>query len=497
MSKEQNMGIEKQGRIEKVNTLKELGINPYPNECNVTHTSKEIQENFDKLEEDKTLVSIAGRIMLFRVMGKSSFITIKDSVGCIQIYVQKDKVGEEFYNTVFKKLIDVGDIVEASGTLFKTQTGEVSVHVDNLKLLTKTLNPLPEKFHGLTDTELRYRQRYVDLIMNDNVKALFIKRSQMVSAIRNIMTQDGFLEVETPMMHPVLGGAKARPFITHHNVLDMDLYLRIAPELYLKRLIVGGFDKVFEINRNFRNEGVSTKHNPEFTMLEAYIAYSNVYGVIKVVEDIFSKTSLALNGSYINKYKEYDINFEPPYKRISMIDLVKDHTGLDFNAITTDEEAMAKAKDLGVHVDISKSMPSKWEIMVLVFEDKIEEKLIQPTFVTDYPKAVSPLSKSKEDNSDITERYEFFVAGMELSNGFTELNDPIDQRERFEVQVAAKAKGDDEAMEMDYDFLNALEYGLPPTGGVGIGIDRMAMLFLNVPSIRDTILFPHMRNKVN
>ncbi len=497
MSKEQNTGIEKQGRIEKVSALKELGINPYPNQCNLTHSSVEILNNFDKLEEDKTIVTIAGRVMLFRVMGKSSFITIKDSMGSIQIYVQKDKVGEEFYNTVFKKLIDVGDIVEASGVLFKTQTGEVSIHVDALKLLTKTLNPLPEKFHGLTDTELRYRQRYVDLIMNDDVKALFIKRSQMISAVRSIMIKDGFLEVETPMMHPVLGGAKARPFVTHHNVLDMDLYLRIAPELYLKRLIVGGFDKVFEINRNFRNEGVSTRHNPEFTMLEAYIAYSGVYGVIKVVEDIFSGTSLALNGSYINKYKEYEINFEPPFKRISMIDLVKEHTDIDFNKNITDDEAVVMAKNIGVHVDISKGVPSKWETMVLIFEDKIEEKLIQPTFVTDYPKAVSPLSKSKEDNADITERYEFFVAGMELSNGFTELNDPIDQRERFEVQVKAKEKGDDEAMEMDYDFLNALEYGLPPTGGVGIGIDRMAMLFLDVPSIRDTILFPHMRNKTN
>lgn len=489
----QNESIEKHGRKDKVKLLRESGINPYPNKYEVTYCSQTVKNNFEELEKNKTEVTVAGRIMLFRIMGKSSFLTIKDTKGKIQLYIQMETVGEDFYNNVFKKLIDTGDIVGAKGTLFKTKTGEVSILVSSLTLLTKSINPLPEKFHGLTDTELRYRKRYVDLIMNDEVKDTFIKRSKMISAIRNIMTEYGFLEVETPMMHTILGGAKAKPFITHHNALDMDLYLRIAPELYLKRLIVGGFDKVFEMNRNFRNEGVSTKHNPEFTMMEAYMAYSNFHDIMKLIEDIFSGVCFKLNGNYETKYKDNILNMKPPFKKIAMIDVVKEKTGFDFNAIKTDDEAIEKARSVDVAIDTSKIKPSKWEVMVMIFEEKVEHTLIEPTFIIDYPKAVSPLSKSYPNNPDITERYELFICGMEMSNGFSELNDPIDQRERFEEQVKARASGDDEAMEMDSDFLDALEYGLPPTGGLGIGIDRMAMLFLNVTSIRDTILFPHMR----
>ena len=463
---------EKENRREKLNTLRGMGINPFPNSYDVTYKSKDIAEKFEELEKNETEVAVAGRIMLYRVMGKSSFLTIKDAVGTIQAYIQKDKVGDEFYNTVFKKLIDIGDIVGVKGTVFKTKTGEITIYANELKLLTKSLNPLPEKFHGLTDTELRYRQRYVDLIMNDDVKEAFIKRSKMISAIREVMIENNFLEVETPMMHPLIGGAKAKPFITHHNTLDMTLYLRIAPELYLKRLVVGGFDRVFELNRNFRNEGISTRHNPEFTMMEAYMAYANFHKVMELVEEVFSKVCFKLNGKYTSQYKDYEINFKPPFARVS------------------DDEALEKAKSVGVEIDTSKTKPSKWEVMVAVFEEKVEEKLIQPTFVINYPKAVSPLSKSYPDNPDITERYELFIGGMEMSNGFSELNDPIDQKERFEEQLKAKARGEDETMDMDLDYINALEYGLPPTGGLGIGIDRMAILFLNVASIRDTILFP-------
>lgn len=489
----QNANLEKENRKEKINILRNMGINPFPNNYEVSFKAKDIKENFEELEKNQTEVSIAGRIMLYRVMGKSSFLTIKDSTGNIQAYIQRDKVGDDFYNNVFKKLIDIGDIVGIKGTVFKTKTGEITIYASEIKLLTKSVNPLPEKFHGLTDMELRYRQRYVDLIMNDEVKEVFIKRSKMISAIREIMIEHDFLEVETPMMHPLIGGAKAKPFITHHNTLDMTLYLRIAPELYLKRLIVGGFDRVFELNRNFRNEGISTRHNPEFTMMEAYMSFADFYKVMELVEDIFSKVCLKLNGSYISKYKDYEINFKPPFERISMVELVKKYTELDFEKISSDDEALQKAKDIGIEIDISKTKPSKWEIMVNVFEEKVEEKLIQPTFVINYPKAVSPLSKSYPDNPDITERYELFIGGMEMSNGFSELNDPIDQKERFEAQVKAKERGEEETMDMDYDFINALEYGLPPTGGLGIGIDRMAILFLNVPSIRDTILFPQMR----
>lgn len=493
----QNPNLEKENRKEKINILRNMGINPFPNSYEVTYKSKDIIEKFDELEKNQTEVSIAGRIMLYRIMGKSSFLTVKDSTGNIQAYIQRDKVGDDFYNNVFKKLIDIGDIVGVKGTVFKTKTGEITIYANEIKLLTKSINPLPEKFHGLTDMELRYRQRYVDLIMNDEVKEVFIKRSKMISAIREIMIEHNFLEVETPMMHPLIGGAKAKPFITHHNTLDMTLYLRIAPELYLKRLIVGGFDRVFELNRNFRNEGISTRHNPEFTMMEAYMSFADFNKVMELVEDIFSKVCFKLNGNYTSKYKDYEINFKPPFERIPMIELVKKYAGLDFEKISSDDEALEKAKSIGIEIDTSKSKPSKWEIMVNVFEEKVEEKLIQPTFVVNYPKAVSPLSKSYPDNPDITERYELFIGGMEMSNGFSELNDPIDQKERFEVQVKAKERGEDETMDMDYDFINALEYGLPPTGGLGIGIDRMAILFLNVPSIRDTILFPQMRKLEN
>ncbi len=486
---------EKETRIEKLNTLREKGINPYPNGYDVTDFAIDIQENFDKYSEEDKTVAVAGRIMLFRVMGKSTFLTIKDSTANIQLYLQKDMLGDEFYNDVVKKLIDTGDIVGASGKLFKTKTGEPSIHVNSFTLLSKALNPLPEKFHGLTDVEARYRQRYLDLIVNDDVKKSFMMRSKIISTVRNIMEERDFIEVETPMMHPILGGAKARPFRTHHNALDMPFYLRIAPELYLKRLIVGGFDRVFELNRNFRNEGTSTKHNPEFTMLEAYMAYKDFHSVMELIEDIFSETVNRIFGTHEIEYQGEKLSFQKPFKKISMCEIVKEKTGLDFEAITTDDEAIEKAKKIGVKIDMELGKPTKWETMVLVFEDKVEYQIIQPTFITDYPTAISPLSKPYPNNELITERYEMFVAGMEMSNGFSELNDPIDQRKKFEAQVEKGKKGDNEAMQMDDDYINALEYGLPPTGGLGLGIDRMVMLLLNTKSIRDTLLFPHMKQQ--
>ena len=485
---------EKEQRKEKLNILREKGINPYPNSYDVTDKAIDIQECADKYIEDAHVVSVAGRIMLFRVMGKSTFLTIKDTTSTIQLYLQKDMLGDDFYNDVVKRLIDTGDIVGAKGKIFKTKTGEVSVHVSSFTLLSKALNPLPEKFHGLTDIEARYRQRYLDLIINDNVKEDFLMRSKIITTVRNIMEENAFIEVETPMMHPILGGAKARPFTTHHNTLDMPLYLRIAPELYLKRLIIGGFDKVFELNRNFRNEGVSSKHNPEFTMLEAYMAYKNFDSVMELVEDMFYQTSMKIFGKDSIEYQGDTLSFQKPFRRISMVDIVAEHTKLDFNTIATDDEAIEMAKSIGVHVDTKFGKPSKWETMVLVFEEKVEEHLLQPTFVTNYPSAISPLSKPYADNPDIAERYELFIASMEISNGFSELNDPIDQKNKFEIQVEAGKKGDNEAMQMDNDYINALEYGLPPTGGFGLGIDRMVMLFLNTKSIRDTLLFPHMKS---
>lgn len=487
---------ERDQRRQKLNALREKGINPYPNSYDVKNNASEIKENVEKYIENKTEVSLAGRIMLFRIMGKSTFFTVKDSSDTIQLYVARDMVGEEYYNDIVKKLIDTGDIVGAKGTVFKTQTGETTIHVSSLTLLAKAINPLPEKFHGLTDTETRYRQRYIDLIVNDDVRKSFILRSNIIRTVREIMFENNFMEVETPMMHPILGGAKARPFVTHHNTLDMDLYLRVAPELYLKRLVVGGFERVFELNRSFRNEGVSTKHNPEFTMLEAYMAYANCENVMELVENIFSKTCENVFGKTDIEYQDHTLSFKTPFKRMRMADAVRETTGIDFEKIKDSGDAISELKKIDIEVDVKTGVPDKWQLMNIAFEERVEENLIQPTFITDYPTVISPLSKTYADNHEIAERYELFIAKMEMSNGFSELNDPIDQRERFEAQVEAGKKGDHEAMQMDDDYINALEYALPPTGGLGIGIDRMVMLMLNTASIRDTLLFPHMRHNL-
>ncbi|MBI4977816.1 MAG: lysine--tRNA ligase [Spirochaetes bacterium] len=479
---------EKAVRIAKIKTLQERGIDPYPAAFHVTHQSKAVKENFEAFEKDKTALTIAGRIMLMRVMGKASFATVKDASGNIQLYVTRDNLGEETYD-VFKKLVDIGDIVGATGEAFKTRTGEISIIVKSFTLLTKAISPLPEKFHGLTDTETRYRQRYIDLIMNDDVRQSFVLRSRIVKHIRDLLGTRGFVEVETPMMQVIPGGAKARPFVTHHNALNMDMYLRIAPELYLKRLIVGGMERVFELNRNFRNEGVSTKHNPEFTMMEVYQAYADCGDMMELTESIFGSICDTFIGSRKVPYQETELDFTAPWKRIPMAQAVKDHTGLDFYAMNN-EQAAAEAKKLGIEV---KGTPDKFVIMTLVFEEKVEAHLIQPTFITDFPQVVSPLAKRKKDNPELVDRFELFIYGREMGNAFSELNDPIDQRARFEEQVKERAGGDEEAMFMDEDFVNALEHGMPPAGGLGIGIDRLIMLFINSGSIRDTILFPHMR----
>ncbi|MEK6795664.1 MAG: lysine--tRNA ligase [Spirochaetota bacterium] len=489
MEQEASQPSEKAARLGKLSTLAERGIDPYPVRFDVTHTSTQIKENFDSLSNDKTPLASAGRIMLMRVMGKASFATIKDAAGTIQIYVTRDAVGEGEYE-VFKKLLDIGDIIGVAGEAFRTRTGEISIQVSKFTLLSKALNPLPEKFHGLTDTETRYRQRYVDLIVNDDVRASFILRSRIVRRIRDFFTEKGFLEVETPMMQIIPGGAKARPFITHHNALSRDMYLRIAPELYLKRLIVGGLDRVFELNRNFRNEGVSTKHNPEFTMLECYQAYADYNDMMKLTEDMFAAVCRDVNGGTSIEYQDTTLSFAAPWPRIPMITAVKDNTGLDFRALS-DADAVKAAKQIGIEM---KGTPNKWVTMTHVFEEKVEPKLIQPTFITDFPQIVSPLAKCKKDDPELVERFEIFIYGREMGNAFSELNDPVDQKSRFEAQVKERATGDDEAMFMDEDYVNALEYGMPPAGGLGIGIDRLIMLFINTASIRDTILFPHMRS---
>lgn len=490
MEHEASQPSEKAARIGKLSTLAERGIDPYPIRYDVTHASKKIKDDFDTLSATKTPLSTAGRVMLMRVMGKASFATIKDSEGTIQIYVTRDAVGEEQYDAVFKKLIDIGDIIGVTGEAFRTRTGEISIHVTKFTLLSKSLNPLPEKFHGLTDTETRYRQRYVDLIVNDDVRASFILRSRIVRCIRDLFASKNFLEVETPMMQIIPGGAKARPFVTHHNALDRDMYLRIAPELYLKRLIVGGLERVFELNRNFRNEGVSTKHNPEFTMLECYQAYADYNDMMKLTEELFAAVCKEVNGTTSIPYQETTLSFAAPWPRIPMIQAVKDATGIDFKALS-DAEAAAAAKKIGVEME---DTPNKYITMTHVFEAKVEPTLIQPTFITDFPQIVSPLAKCRKDDPELVERFEIFIYGREMGNAFSELNDPIDQKKRFEDQVKERASGDDEAMFMDEDYVNALEYGMPPAGGLGIGIDRLIMLFVNTASIRDTILFPHMRS---
>lgn len=474
-------------RREKLADLQERGKDPFKiTKFDVTHHSMEIKENYANLE-GKT-VSVAGRMMFKRVMGKASFCNIQDLQGNIQVYVARDDIGEDDYKD-FKKY-DAGDILGITGRVFTTQTGEISVHADAVTLLSKSLQILPEKYHGLTDTDTRYRQRYVDLIMNADVKDTFIKRSKVLSSIRKFLDGEGFMEVETPMLVSNAGGAAARPFETHFNALDEDLKLRISLELYLKRLIVGGMERVYEIGRVFRNEGLDTRHNPEFTLMELYQAYTDYYGMMDLTERLYRYVAKEVTGSEIITYGEHTMDLSKPFERITMVDAVKKYSGVDFNDIHTLDEARAKAREH--HVEFEERH-GKGDILNLFFEEFVEEHLIQPTFVMDHPIEISPLTKKKPDNPEYVERFEFFMNGWEMANAYSELNDPIDQRERFEAQEKAFAAGDDEANHTDEDFLNALSIGMPPTGGIGYGIDRMVMMMTNSPAIRDVLLFPTMK----
>ncbi len=473
-------------RLEKLQELRDLEIDPFGTRFDRDTMAQDIIDNFDRLVDTKVMV--AGRIMSKRRHGKAGFANLQDYSGIIQLYVRKDDIGDENYE-IFKKL-DIGDILGIEGQVFRTQKGEISIHVAKLTYLSKSLNPLPEKWHGLKDVELRYRQRYVDLIVNPEVKEVFVKRSQIIKEMRAYLDNKGFLEVETPMMQPIAGGAAARPFVTYHNALDMDLFLRIAPELYLKRLIVGGLEKVYEINRNFRNEGISTRHNPEFTMLELYQAYADYEVMMELMEDLISTVMLKVNGSTKGEFEGVEIDFAPPWRRITMLDAIKEYTGLDFNEINGDEEAYKAVKDMAIKVEKGYS---RGEIINEVFETFVEDKLIQPTFVYGHPVEISPLAKKNKDNPQYTDRFEVFIMQREIANAFSELNDPLDQKERFLKQVEKRASGDAEAHMMDEDYINALSYGMPPAGGLGIGIDRIVMLMTNSPSIRDVILFPSLR----
>ncbi len=473
-------------RREKLDKLREKGVEPYADRYFRTHNSKEIIENFELLTGHT--VSVAGRIMAKRGQGKAGFANLQDFEGQIQIYVKVDNVGDE--NLELFNKADLGDILGVKGEVFRTQRGEISVKANEIMLLSKSLKPLPEKWHGLTNVEMRYRQRYVDLIVNPEVKKVFVIRSQIIKSMRSFLEARGFLEVETPTLHAIAGGAAARPFITHHNALDMDLYLRIALELPLKKLIVGGFEKVFEIGRNFRNEGISIKHNPEFTMMELYQAYADYNDVMELTEQMISHIAQEVLGSQIIEYQGQSIKLAPPWRRLPMLEGIKQYTGVDFSSIQTDEEARKVALEKGLIIE---KKSTRGSIINDFFEEFVEPQLIQPTFITGHPVEVSPLAKRNKLNPQYTDRFEAFIFGRELANAFSELNDPIDQRERFEKQMAQRAAGDEEAHMMDEDFLTALEYGLPPTGGLGIGIDRLVMLLTDSASIRDVILFPTMR----
>lgn len=474
-------------RRDKLSALQQAGRDPFQvTTYEVTAYAEEITGKFDEYEGKQ--VSVAGRILSKRGMGKAGFIDIQDHTGRIQSYVRKDHLGDEEYDW-FKKY-DIGDMIGLRGEVFRTQSGQISVKADQVQLLCKSLLPLPEKWHGLKDVEMRYRQRYVDLIVNAEVKDTFVKRSRIIREIRTFLDGENFLEVETPTLHGIAGGASARPFITHHNALDMDMYLRIALELHLKRLIVGGFDRVYEIGRVFRNEGIDTRHNPEFTMLELYQAFTDYNGMMDITERMIRTVAQKVLGTSLIQYGDVEIDLAKPFTRISMKDAVKQYAGVDFDAIATEEEAKALAKEH--HIEFE-DRHKKGDILNLFFETYCEEKMIQPTFVMNHPVEISPLAKKMPENPAYTERFELFVVGRELANAFSELNDPIDQRQRFEAQAALKAAGDDEACDVDEDFLTALEYGMPPTGGLGIGIDRLIMLLTNSASIRDVLLFPTMK----
>ncbi len=485
-----------QRRIEKLNQFRQQGIDPYYNSFDPDSLAEELHKAYDdktheELEKLNKNVKVAGRIMAYRSFGKAGFMKLKDFTGQIQVYAEKNSLPEDEFK-LYKKL-DIGDIIGVEGVLFKTKTGELTVKAKKIVLLSKSLRPLPEKWHGLQDKELRYRQRYVDLIVNDDVKETMIKRAKIINAIREFMNAHGFIEVETPMMHKVVGGANARPFITHHNALDIDLYLRIAPELYLKRLVVGGMERVYEINRNFRNEGMDLKHNPEFTMMEFYIAYKDYTFLLDFTEELFEHILKRL-GVKEKKlpYGDKVIDYSRPWKRIDFFEGLKKIGGLDEETINDKQKALKLALELGKKVD---GNTSREKILAELFDALVEPKLINPTFVTGYPVAISPLAKRNRENPEITDRFELYIAGMEVANGFSELNDPFDQKERFLKQLEQRKRGDEEASMYDADYIRALEYGLPPTAGEGIGIDRLVMLLTNHDSIRDVILFPLMRDK--
>lgn len=482
-------------RREKLHTLREMGVDPFGKRFERTHSTRELIDLYDgftkeQLDEKEITVTIAGRIMTKRGKGKAGFTHIQDLTSQIQLYVRLDAVGEEQYE-IFN-IADLGDIVGVTGTVFKTKVGELSIKVTSFELLSKALRPLPDKFHGLKDVEQRYRQRYLDLIMSPESKETFITRSKIIRAMRRYLDDHGYLEVETPMMHSIPGGASAKPFITHHNALDIPLYMRIAIELHLKRLIVGGLEKVYEIGRVFRNEGVSTRHNPEFTMIELYEAYADYKDIMSLTENLVAHIAQEVLGTTTVTYGEYEIDLKPEWKRLHMVDAIKEYVGVDFWKEMSVEEARQLAKEHNVEINDNMQYG---HIVNEFFEQKIEEKLIQPTFIYGHPVEISPLAKKNPEDPRFTDRFELFIVAREHANAFTELNDPIDQRQRFEAQLKEREQGNDEAHMMDEDFVEALEYGLPPTGGLGIGIDRLVMLLTNSPSIRDVLLFPQMRNK--
>jgi lysyl-tRNA synthetase, class II len=488
----ENIG-EAEQRRNKLDELKRMGINPYPNDFAIKNTTKEIKDRYGSLDKDtlenrNETAKIAGRIMAFRDFGKASFLHIQDRMGRIQVYIKKDLIGEDAYK-IFRNL-DIGDIVAVAGRVFRTKTNELTIEANLIKLLAKSLLPLPEKWHGLTDVEIRYRQRYLDLITNPEVKDVFVKRTKIIQLIRDFLGKRDFIEVETPMMQSIPGGAAARPFKTHHNALDIDLFLRIAPELYLKRLVIGGFERVYEINRNFRNEGISTQHNPEFTMLEFYQAYATFEDLMNLTEEMISSIAKDLLGMFKIEYQGQTIDLTPPWQRITVKDAILKYSNADEGIFTDKKKAFEFAKKL--RLDMPEAF-SHGKILLEIFEEVAEPKFIQPTFVTHYPLEVSPLSRKNDRDPAVVDRFELLVCGREIANAFSELNDPIDQRERFIQQAKEKDAGDTEAHLMDEDFVRALEYGMPPTAGEGIGIDRLVMLFTNSASIRDVILFPQLR----
>ncbi|PWM76931.1 MAG: lysine--tRNA ligase [Phascolarctobacterium sp.] len=487
---EKEINEQMQVRINKMHQIEEHGWQPFGHKYVVTHHSQDIADQFEDLSANETIVQMAGRIMAIRGHGKTCFMDMQDKSGRIQLYVRKDAVGEEKYALI--KLLDIGDIIGIRGTVFRTHMGELSIKAVDIEILAKSLRPLPEKWHGLKDVDTRYRQRYVDLIVNPDVRRTFVLRSKIIKSIREILDNRDFLEVETPIMNSIAGGAAARPFITYHNALDMQLYLRIAPELYLKRLIVGGMDRVYELGRVFRNEGIDIKHNPEFTSVEIYQAYADYTDMMDLTEVIVSQTAQKVLGTMKITYEGQEIDLTPPWPRMSMIEAVAKYTGQNFEGVTDVETARKMADAINVEYEPGFGVG---KIINACFDEYVEDKLIQPTFITGHPKEVSPLAKSNPDNPEITDRFEGYIYGREICNGFSELNDPIDQYERFLKQVEERNAGDEEANMMDEDFINALEHGLPPTGGLGIGVDRLVMFLTDSSSIRDVLLFPHMRHK--